>query len=62
MTLQITKRKSTYTQLATCLVREQNSDTHSLDIQDVASRFAVYAHALHREASGRRRARRAARP
>ncbi|RZJ20609.1 MAG: hypothetical protein EON85_15815 [Brevundimonas sp.] len=44
--------------LNNCVVREKNSDTHCLDVLGAASGITVYANALHREATGRRRARR----
>ncbi|RYG17997.1 MAG: hypothetical protein EON96_05685 [Caulobacteraceae bacterium] len=58
MTAQIISSNIYQQNLNRCFIRERNSDTHSLDILGVASGISVYADALHREAAGRRRARR----
>ena len=44
--------------LNNCVVREESSDTHSIDILAVASGISLYADALRREAADRRLARR----
>lgn len=61
MTAQIISSNIYQQNLNNCLIRERSSDTHSLDIFGVASGITAYADALHREATRRRCARRAAR-
>lgn len=58
MTAQIIASNIYQQNLNNCLIRERNSDTHCLDIFGVAFGMTVYADALHREATGRRRDRR----
>ena len=61
MVLQINASNVSRLKLASCLACETNSDTHIFDISGVASVMTAYAISLRREASGRRRDRRARR-